>query len=185
MIITKVPCSGTLGFRRIPCCTAGFVVEPAFSPATVNQTSFKITNQWIVDGSVYAQPLYAPQVHVQSCLVLFDSPGRTCMLSFSSWQRIHYVQCFISKLLRRRCVGVTSSFVIWGCQHSNSNSHHKGGRSHEGAFLSVSGNSFRGLVLQQQILRVRVACVSAGEGIQVCDKEPGHHRDRVQLSIRF
>ncbi|KAK9907714.1 hypothetical protein WJX75_008634 [Coccomyxa subellipsoidea] len=41
-----------------------FVVEPAFSPATVNQTSFKITNQWIVDGSVYAQPLYAPQVKV-------------------------------------------------------------------------------------------------------------------------
>lgn len=44
------------------CCIAGFVVEPAFSPATINQTSFAITNQWVVDGSVYAQPLYAPKV---------------------------------------------------------------------------------------------------------------------------
>ncbi|EIE18213.1 hypothetical protein COCSUDRAFT_68343 [Coccomyxa subellipsoidea C-169] len=41
-----------------------FVVEPAFSPATINQTSFAITNQWVVDGSVYAQPLYAPKIKI-------------------------------------------------------------------------------------------------------------------------
>ena len=49
-------------------CAADFVVEPAFTPANINSSTFKIVRQWPVDGAMYAQPLYAPQVCTRALL---------------------------------------------------------------------------------------------------------------------
>eukprot|EP00884_Botryococcus_braunii_P022459 jgi/Botrbrau1/8898/Bobra.0148s0015.1 len=41
-----------------------FVVDPTFSPGNVDTDTFGLLGQWPVDGSVYAQPLYAPGVRM-------------------------------------------------------------------------------------------------------------------------